>query len=109
MHYKDGTEAKLLDLVKFRRYSLVAQAYVVDVGVLVSASEGSSSCNGRVAHLKAGYWETEAICDTSCVSNPCYITIGECELITRPGVLSPDVPAAPAAPAAVPAPVATPL
>lgn len=45
MHYKDGTEAKVGDLVKGTVYNTKG----VIVGVMIGITAGSSACNCRVA------------------------------------------------------------
>jgi len=47
MHYKDGTEAKVGDLVKGTTYNTPKGS--IQIGVMLGITPGSSACNCRVA------------------------------------------------------------
>lgn len=51
MHYKDGTEAKVGDLVKGTTYNTPKGS--IHVGVLLGITPGSTSCNARMAMVTA--------------------------------------------------------
>lgn len=46
-HYKDGTEAKIGDVVRGKGYNVEA----VIIGTVVGITPGSASCNIQVAHV----------------------------------------------------------
>ena len=48
-HYKDGTEAKLMDIVKGKPYNTPHEV----VGVVVGITPGSDTCNCRVLFTTA--------------------------------------------------------
>lgn len=50
MHYKDGTEAKVGDLVKGTTYNTTKGS--VQVGVMLGITPGSAACNCRVGILQ---------------------------------------------------------
>lgn len=56
MHYKDGTEAKLNDIVKGTGYNVPG----VIVGCVVGLTPGSESCNIQVAHILTKEIEDQA-------------------------------------------------
>jgi hypothetical protein len=55
MHYKDGTEAKVGDLVKGTTYNLknAGGQPLAIVGVMLGITPGSTSCNCRVGVLRS--------------------------------------------------------
>jgi len=80
MHYKDGSEAKVGDVVKFPRWK--SGGNVPDAGTLTHITPGSQSCNGQVYRVRFHYPEPteQPLVDTQ---NHC-VTLGECELLFRP-------------------------
>ncbi len=62
MHYKDGTEAKLRDVVKGTGYNLKDKdgKPAVFVGTVVGLTPGSQSCNIQVAHVVSKNLEASA-------------------------------------------------
>jgi hypothetical protein len=53
-HYKDGTEAKVGDLVKGKGYNLKGPDGNIRefVGTLIDITPGASSCNVKIAHVE---------------------------------------------------------
>lgn len=49
MHYRDGTEAKLGDLVRGRGYNIKHEVH----GIVVGLTPGHTSCNIHIATLRA--------------------------------------------------------
>lgn len=83
MHYKDGTPAKLGDLIKRETDTKDAAGELIGrataVGILSFASAGSATCNGRI-HLVAKISEGKDLGRVTVqASGEEYVTIGECE------------------------------
>lgn len=83
MHYKDGQEAKLGDVAKFKTYHYSfadgASREVEKVGVLVSVTPGANACNGNVAHpIAQGHGSSLVV-----TLQTATVTLGECELVAR--------------------------
>lgn len=87
MHYKDGQEAKLGDVAKFKTYHYSfadgASREVEKVGVLVSVTPGTNACNGNVAHpiahpIAQGHGSSLVV-----TLQTATVTLGECELVAR--------------------------
>jgi hypothetical protein len=57
VHYKDGTEAKIGDIVKGRGYNVQREI----VGTVVGLTPGSASCNIQVAHVLTVAFEGAAL------------------------------------------------
>lgn len=80
MHYKDGKEAKVGDVVKFPRWT--PNGTVQDAGTLVHAQPGSTTCNGQVHRVRFHQPDDASGVPLVDTYNHC-VTIGECELLHR--------------------------
>lgn len=90
MHYKDGQEAKLGDLVKFKTWHYQLSGgdgqQVEKTGILVAAHPAAGTCNGTIAApVLVGYpTGDQAIPGIGFASLQQHtVTLGECELVAR--------------------------
>jgi hypothetical protein len=88
MHYKDGTEAKVGDLVKFPFSKHAADGTATPgtrIGKLVRAQPGGTTCNGTVADVRFALPEGSQPWESPCMDIwQSSVTIGDCELFHRP-------------------------
>jgi hypothetical protein len=86
MHYKDGTPAKLFDIVKGTPYNIHPQREVVGVVVSLNpnVSDDKGSCGLQVAFTDVqGAWSDAP---PVVVTRADYGTVGDFELVHRPTV-----------------------
>ena len=83
MHYRDGTEAKIGDAVRFKtsKYDGGGKRYeVMREGRLIHITPGSTSCNGVIAGI-----DIETMGQTVLVwPVKEYVTLGECDRAELP-------------------------
>lgn len=86
MHYKDGTEAKLGDTLRFKSSISAPESPkgYIDVertGVVTQLYPGSTSCNANIAYPAVQKADDGKLGVVSLL--PQTVTLGECELVHR--------------------------